>query len=286
VLRHFDEGGIPALPVKGIVSAQTLYDDIAARILTDVDLRILPHDFDRVVALAARQGWRIVQRMRAYANVVFVIDGVFIDVEGHPSVPGLSRLTVDAMLRRAQPSSVLGFPHLIPDFDDHAVVLLLNVFKDKLVHAFVWAVRDLERLPLHRDFDPIRLVNRLREAGGTTIGWVVADWMARARNLSVWGEVRDAIGLRAPRPAYVALLTWLRERQPRGVLPLRVLTRLGADHRSDQARALLRMAWWQAESLASQWGDAPFHRNNPADLDGTISDERNLAGINANHRRT
>ena len=273
VLERFDAAKIPALPVKGIISAHTLYTDIAERLLTDVDLKIRPRDFDRVLTLGRREGWRVVQRMRAYSNVVFVVHGVSIDIEGYPSVPGLSRLTVEAMIERATPSTVLGFPHLLPNFDDHAVLLLLNVFKDKLVHAFAWAVKDVERLPMQRAFDPLRLVEDLREAGATTIGWVVSDWMVRERQVREWRAVRDAIGPRPPRPRYVTALRWLREAQPRGTLPLRVLARAGADQRTDQVTALLRMVWWQTEAWISQWGEAPFHRQDPAQLRGTIANE-------------
>ncbi|HMJ52418.1 MAG TPA: nucleotidyltransferase family protein [Polyangiaceae bacterium] len=279
VLERFDEAQIPALPVKGIISAHTLYSDVADRLLTDVDLKIRRRDFDRVLALGKREGWRVVQRMRAYANVVFVVEGVCVDIEGYPSVPGLSRLTVDAMIDRAAPSDVLGFPHLLPSFDDHAVLLLLNVFKDKLVHAFAWAVKDVERLPSHQDFDPLRLVEHLRKAGATTIGWVVADWMVRERQILGWRTVRDAIGPRPPRTPYVALLQWLREMQPRGTLALRILARAGADHRIDQAGALLRMVWWQTEAWASRWGEAPFRRQDPAHLRGTIASESQRPGL-------
>jgi hypothetical protein len=274
VHAKFDAARIPVLPVKGILSAHTLYDDVADRLLTDIDLKIRPADFDRVVALCAREGWRVVQRMRAYANVVFVVEGVYVDVEGYPSVPGLSHLTVDAMLQRARPSELLGFPHLLPSFDDHAVVLLLNAFKDKLIHTFVWAVRDLERLPAHRDFDAGRLVRILRATGTTTIGWIVADWMIRGRDIAGWNAVRDAIGARPPRRAYAAVFEALCKVAPRWQLAMRVVARVGADDLGDRARALGRMAWWQVENLASQWGDAPFRRNDPSTLAGTVHHER------------
>jgi hypothetical protein len=273
VLARFDEARIPAIPVKGIVSAHTLYDDIAERLLTDVDLRIVPGDFDRVLALVRQERWPVIQLVRSYANLVFVVDGVCIDVRGYPSVPGLSRLTVATMLERAKPSTVLGFPHWLPSFEDHAVILMLNVFKDKLVYAFGWAVRDLERLPSHRDFDAEKLVRVLREVGAATIGWVVADWMLRDRKVAGWQAIRDGIGRHPPRAAFVALLGLSRASRRGDTLPFRVLARAAADGRADQARALLHMAWFQAEVWFSQWGDIPFHRNDPTRLKGTIADE-------------
>jgi hypothetical protein len=279
VLERFGGAQILALPVKGIVSAKVLYEDVADRLLTDVDLKIRPQDFDRVLALCRREGWREVQRMRAYRNVVFVVEGVCVDVEGYPNPPGLSCLTVDTMLERASPSRILGFPHLLPDFHDHAVLLLINLFKDKLVHAFVWSVKDVERLPTHPAFAREQLVERLRQSGVSTIGWVVADWMVENRGIEAWRPVRDAIGPRPPRATYVALLRRLRAIQPRGTLALRIVTRAGADHRADRAHALFRMMWWQVEAWASRWGDAPFVRQDPAQLSGTVTEEaRKVSG--------
>lgn len=44
--------GIPVLPVKGIVTAYTLYEDPAERALRDVDVRIRPQDYVRVGELS------------------------------------------------------------------------------------------------------------------------------------------------------------------------------------------------------------------------------------------
>jgi hypothetical protein len=274
VLARFRAAQIAALPVKGITSAHTLYPDIADRLLTDIDLVIRPEDFDRIVGLAANEGWRIHQRMRAYRNIVFVVDGVCVDAQGFVAAPWLSRLSAEAMLARAQPSEALGFSHLIPDFDDHAVLLLLNLYKDKMIHAFTWSIRDVELLPRSVNFDAQRLVQRLEDVGASTIGWIVADWMLRERGAAEWGKVRNAIGLRAPRVTYASSLRWLVGIQPRGALALRLLSRMGADRPVDRVRAMTRMFWWQGEVWASQWGDAPFRRNPAGSLEGTFFDER------------
>ncbi len=268
--RACDRAGIDVLPVKGIVSARTLYDDVADRPLTDVDVRIRPRDFDRVLALGRREGWRVFQRMRAYRNVGFVLREVMVDVESFPGPPGLCRVTVDDMIARATRSDVFGFPHLLPDFDDHALVLVQNVFKDKFIHAFAWSLKDVERIPERAEFDAQRLVGRLREAGCATVGWVVADWMARERGVAAWAEVRERIARRPPRARYVRAMQWLRSIEPRGQLALRVLARAAADRPVDRARALARMVWWQAETVTSRLGDAPLKRTDPATLGATI----------------
>jgi hypothetical protein len=153
------------------------------------------------------------------------------------------------------------------------------LFKDKLVHAFVWSVRDVERLPMHPSFDVRGLVDRLHESGASTMGWVVADWMVERRRIGAWCRVRDAIGPRPPRLLYIALLRRLRAMQPRASLALRIVSRAGADRRTDRARALISMMFWQIEAWASRWGDAPFMRQDPSQLSGTVAGEaRKVSG--------
>src|SRR3984957_19837063 len=43
---------IPVLPVKGVVTAHLLYDDIALRPIRDIDIRLRPRDFGSAVRLA------------------------------------------------------------------------------------------------------------------------------------------------------------------------------------------------------------------------------------------
>jgi hypothetical protein len=285
VLERLALDGVDALPVKGIVSARTLYGDLADRLLTDVDLRIRRRDFDRVVVLVKRAGWRITQHMRAYRNLVFLVDGVAFDIEAYVALPGMVRLTTEAMIARAQPSFVLGVPHLLPEFYGHAVLFVMNAFKDKLVHAFAWSVRDLERLPENTQFTASKLAARLRDTGASTVGWVVADWMTRERRVASWGAVRDALGGEPPRAAYVANLRRLRELQPHGALTLRVLSRLCADRPLDRVHALARMVWWQGEALASQWSETPLRRKPSTELEGTVFAQKNAGADVGSARR-
>ncbi len=254
-----DAEGIPVLPVKGIVSGRMLYDDPAERPLTDVDMRVLPRDVARIVKLAKRRGWPIVQRMRTYANVMVSIDGADVDVESHVGPRGMCNLRVSTMLARARRSSVLGFECAWPDFTDHSVVLVVNAFKDKLVGAFEWAIRDLERIPLQQAYDPALLAQRLQESGVGTIGWIVADWMVQVRKVAAWGLVRDAIGNEAPRPRYARRFSGAIERDAH-TLAARVLGRLGSDTPLNRAGALAWMALWRAEVVLSQLGSAPYRR--------------------------
>jgi hypothetical protein len=262
-----EEEGMDVLPVKGVVTGALLYEDPAERVLSDVDVRIRPRDFDRVLQLGRRKGWRVVQRMRAYRNVVFVFGDITIDVEGYVGVPGLCGLGVDAMIERAtRVEHLLGFSHLLPDFDDHAVLLVVNAFKDKLVHAFPWSVRDLERLARHAEFDAGRLAARAREVDATTMTWVVADWLVHEQRVERWGGVLEAMG-HVPRRQYVRALRALRQMAPRGAFLMRLLARAGSDDARARLTAFGAMAVWQLEAWASTWSEAPYVRGRSPGLD-------------------
>lgn len=250
--------GIPALPVKGVVSAVTLYDDPADRPLTDVDVRVVPSDVRRVARLCRDRGWPIVQRMRSYANLVTVVDGVYVDVEGTVGPPGMCNLQVSSMLERASWSEAMGFRARVPEFTDHAVLLIVNAFKDKIIGAFAWAVRDLEHIPGRAQFDAASLTRRLRHAGATTIGQFVASWLVHDRGATQWQPIVERLDPPL-RPLYARALRGAIERAPSGML-VRVLGRAGADSRLMRLRALAHMAAWQTEVFLSKLGPAPYVR--------------------------
>jgi hypothetical protein len=249
---------IRALPVKGIVSAVTLYDDPAERPLTDVDVRVVPADVARVADLCRERGWPIVQRMRSYVNLVTIVDRVYIDVEGCVGAPGMCGLHVSSMLDRASSSDALGFRARLPEYADHAVLLIVNAFKDKIVGAFEWAVRDLEQIPRRAAFDRAVLVERLREGRACTMGFVVAQWMVEQRQAMEWRAIEEALRPFA-RPLYARAV---RAAWDRGAerLASRVLARGGADSRAMRVRALATMAVWQAEVALSWLGRSPYRR--------------------------
>lgn len=261
VLRRFEAAGIDALPVKGIITSRVLYTDISERRLGDVDVRIRPRDYGEVLRVVEAEGWRVVQKMRSYRNVVFLVDDVFIDVEADVAAPGLCAFGVDDLIARAEPSTLLGYPHLLVDFTDHAVLLALNVFKDKLVQAFRWSMQDVERLPGHAEWDTGAFVDRLAEGRVRTIGWIVADWMVRERGVEAWAAVRGAIGARPPRRAYAEVHGWMVGHLKYDALALRLWNRAGADAVGLRAKAVVSAVVWSGEAVLSRFGGAaPFVR--------------------------
>jgi hypothetical protein len=227
------------LPVKGIVTARTLYDDPAERTLADVDVRVAgPAALERVVAFAREGGHLVIKHSRAYENVVVDLEGVEVDVECHVGPPGVCALTVRSMLHRSTiRDDVFGFPCAIPEVHDHALLLAVNVFKDKLVGAAPWSIEDLVRIAASAGFEPAALAERARACRSVAIAWIVADWLAERS--SGWRDVRDALGTRPPRRLYIRLYRWLAANAPTSV-PARGVARAGSDDLARRMRALRR----------------------------------------------
>jgi hypothetical protein len=189
--------GVPVLPVKGLITSRTLYPDVAVRPIRDVDVRVRRRDFARVVRIGRQRGWHK-KHVVLIGQVLWEVDGVEVDVKSALGPPGLCSLSVDDVMGRAETRvDGLGFPHLEPEWNDHALMLVLNVFKDGLSSAR-WAVEDLLRIAGASRFDPAVLVKRAREGAVSTALWLVADWLARTENASAWRDVRDRIGSTAP----------------------------------------------------------------------------------------
>lgn len=227
---------IDALVVKGAATASLLYADPSERPIRDIDLRVRPEDVARVYRLGLARGWALHARWRVYGNVVFVVRGLQVDFEGHLGAPGLCGLPVADVIARASPTK-LGL--LVPHVVDHALVLVINAFKDKIVYAPRWSLSDLERIVRAPTFDRDAFLRRVEGAKAGTMTWFVADWLARERNDAVWSSIRDALKTHAERRhRYVS---WLEDRTRHGPssLSCRVLARMGADSPRLQVRSVL-----------------------------------------------
>ena len=241
------------LPVKGILTARLFYADPGERPIQDVDLRVRPQDLNRVRGIGERAGWRLVSRSRAYGTLGFEVLGFLVEFESHVGPPGLCALRVEDMLRRAtRQSGGLGIAHLEPELHDHALHLCVNAFKDKLVDALPWAVRDLELLPGCEGFSPKILATLAREVGAATIVWIVATWLARTRGPMAWDAVRDELGRSAPRPVYRAVFERALQAKPARRGWLRLLARAGADRPAQRLRAFGTMALRAGEDATSK----------------------------------
>lgn len=225
------------LPVKGVVTARTLYADLAERPIADLDVRVDGlAGINQVIDFANKNGFEVRHVSRAYGSAVLDVDGLDVDVEGFVGPPGLCRRTVRQMLDDATVSEVpFGFPCAIPDLCDHALLLAINAFKDKLVLAPEGAVEDLRRIGRDPRFDPPRLAAVARAASAAAIVGIVACWLRDEE--PAWAAVDRALGRRGRRRVYGALYRWLAATAPRS-LASRVLARVGADDLGLRVRAL------------------------------------------------
>lgn len=251
LIRACAREGIPLLPVKGVVTGPLLYADVSERPMLDADLRVAPRHYRRACAIALREGYTLDHKLIAYRSAIFFWKGTQVDLETSVGPPGLCGLTVDAMLQRARPSDLLGFPHLVPELHDHALLLCVNVFKDKLALALPAPMEDARRVARHPSFDARAFARRAQETGSATLAWVVADYLAEVEGDQGWLCVRDALGA-PPRPRVARRLAAL-ERSERGTpgspgaFELRVRSRLASDTRRVRGEGATRMALWTVE---------------------------------------
>jgi len=243
VLAACDRAAVDVLPVKGIVTAYTLYPDPGLRPIRDVDLRVRPRDLGRVARLGEEAGWRLLERSIAYRTLSFEVRGFLVEFESHVGPPGLCDLTVDAMMARATPCpGPFGVPYRQPEIHDHALLLCVNAFKDKLIDAWPAAVRDLEIIADESGFSDERFVDLARASSVATLVWLVACWLADSRGSARWAALRDRVGQAAPRASYAVLFQRaIRARSPSRAL-LRVLARAGSDRPAARVKALGAMA--------------------------------------------
>jgi Uncharacterised nucleotidyltransferase len=230
VVPVFEKAGIPTLAVKGVVTAHTLYGDPAERPIGDVDLRIRPEDFRRAMRVAEDAGWEIVERKPAYGAFGMFVGGlgVGVDVESVVGAPGMCGLSIAEMLGRAEWRDFGGVRVRVPEVHDHAVLMCVNLFKDKMVLALPWAVEDARRIVGAEGFEVGVFLGRAQGAKVAGMAWIVADWMGERGGMG-WEAVKMGLGgKKAPRPHYSFAFQWLSKRRPSSY-PMRLLARLGAD---------------------------------------------------------
>jgi Uncharacterised nucleotidyltransferase len=202
VLDHLDRRGVAALPVKGILLAPLLYADPLERPFGDVDLLIDPRDFLRILTIAKDAGWPLVWDSKQLGNVNLVVRDIAVDVEASVGPPGTSGVGVREVIRRSQRGvAPLGFPHLQIEVHDHALLMAVDTFKDKL-KLKPWAREDLLRIATLPGFQPRCLVERARAAGLETMLAIVADWLLEKAFSSEWVKVRNDLPNPVVRPKY------------------------------------------------------------------------------------
>jgi hypothetical protein len=139
---------------------------------------------------------------------------------------------------------------LQPEVHDHALLLMVNAFKDKLAWASNGGFHDLARLAVRPGFSFDALAGRVREGGVAAIGRLVADWMVRERREPRWGALVTRLGERSAWPLYERGFHALLRRDRPPSFALRLLARAGSDTFAMRARSLARATAWSLEQGA------------------------------------
>ena len=249
VVARCDAAAIPVLPVKGIVTSRWLYGDVAQRPITDVDVRVRAQDFRRFQHLAARAGWRCLRVALSYRNLVYDFGALSLDVEASIGPPGLCGLDIVMMMERSVRHEIApGLRVSVPEIHDHAVLLVINAFKDKIVTAAPSSIADLERIVVQPGFRLGTFVERAEHARVATIVWLVAAYLESARGSGTWGAIRVAVeSTGRVRRLYARLIQHELAAAERAPMFLRLLARVGADSRAMQVEALVRAVAWTME---------------------------------------
>jgi hypothetical protein len=231
--------GVDPIVVKGVVLAYELYDDVALRPMADVDLRVRPRELVKAVGALRRGGWHVEFSSSQLGAFGFHIGPTLVELECTVGPPGLCGLSVARMAARSRARTLpTGITVREPDLVDHAVLLVVNAFKDKLVDCPSWSIDDLVTIASHPDFDVDVFLGRVRESRTHGLTWIVADWLARERASQRWRAIRDAMHSGPRRPLYAWALRRMRERGPKSTAS-RVLARCGSDSPASRTVAVL-----------------------------------------------
>jgi hypothetical protein len=237
-LEALRDVGVEPLVVKGVALAYELYQDVADRPLADVDLRVRPREFRRAASALRARGWRVDPTSRQLGSIGFLVGRGLVEVESTVGPPGLCGLTVARMASRSRRRVLPGrLEFREPDVTDHAILLVVNAFKDKLLDCPPWSVDDLAAIVGHVDFDRALFLERVREARSETLTWIVADWLVRERGCEPWRAIREALGSVPLRPRYANAFQSFALRAPQS-MAARLLARVGSDAPASRLWAL------------------------------------------------
>jgi hypothetical protein len=251
-LGALERRGIRALPVKGVLLAGMIYEPVE-RPLSDIDLIVAPADFSKILRLADQSHWTLVWDSLMLGTVNFIVDGMAYDVMSSFGPTGISAIRVSELFARAtRATHPLGFPHWQIEVHDHALLLALDAFKDKLGFGKRWAREDLVRIAHSDGFSTAALVKRASDAKLLTMLSIVADWIVANGATSEWVVVQEALRSRPIRRRYIE--NYKKILQPTSGsrwqhVFLSAQTRTVSDSLGIRARALVLGAWGTVKYL-------------------------------------
>lgn len=189
VLDGMGSAGIPAMPVKGLVIADRLYGDLAARPCADLDVLVRPADLPAARDVLHGLGFR--QREQpGYKALVHQFhdpawgrgtgpDHVRLELHWALWADSDRRMGTDGLWDRSVPTTLLGHPIRTMSAEDTLLHLAIHRTRSALRLRWVTDVAELVRAE-GGSLDWSAYLDRARIARGRTASWVV---LALARDL-------------------------------------------------------------------------------------------------------
>jgi hypothetical protein len=195
VLDAMAARGVEAMPVKGLVIAENLYGDIAARPCADLDVLVRPADLGPAGDALRDAGFAQIERP-AYKALVHQFhqpawlrgsapDRVRLELHWALWADSERRLGTDGLWARATGATIDGHP--VRSLSPEDMLLHLAIHRTRSALRLRWIVDVAELLRRHgAGLDWDAFIGRARAAGGRTASWMV---------LSL---ARDLLGATAP----------------------------------------------------------------------------------------
>jgi hypothetical protein len=145
----------PLLPLKGLVLANTVYSDPAARPMSDLDVAVRPRDLDATGHILSGLGWRRLFGDRARYSPRHGHDVAFTNENGHVlevHYKLFHEMAIDAsvepLFERAIEVELLGKKRPIPCWDDQLFLVAVHAATHAFGESASWIVDLALLLPL------------------------------------------------------------------------------------------------------------------------------------------
>lgn len=182
ILRGMDAAGVPAMPVKGLVLAESLYGSLASRPCADLDVLVQPADLPAARDVLRDLGFaqRAVPGYKALVHQFH--DPAWGRGAGHEHVrlelhwalwaDSDRRLGTDGLWERSVARTLLDEPVRTLSLED--MLLHLSIHRTRSALRLRWVVDIAELVRRHADsLDWPAYMDRARLAGARTSSWVV-----------------------------------------------------------------------------------------------------------------
>jgi hypothetical protein len=251
VAESLKAAGVPVIPVKGLALAHWLYEDVAQRPFTDIDLlipRAAWHEARRAMIALGEPTYESFE----LGELSVPVDGVLVELHAEFGEIRMTAISVDDVLARStSDSATFGFAVRRLDDVDHLLLMAVNALKDAFVFARPHVAGDLARL-LDRTFEQRgELVRRAGDAGFASGLYCTAQWMAQEHGSPSWVRLLDSLGSPS-RPLFVrAFERFRRLRNPPLYLGV-LLGRWSNDRAETRLRAAGGIVWRKLLKLADR----------------------------------